>query len=134
MRKDVSVCVPVDDKIFNPAETDYREMVIDQLMALLAQKSPDPAFDEEQELKEFLADDDSEEVEAEAQQVEDEEAERLILPDLQDVTVKEAKNVIDDIEDTKVLRALHEQERKGKDRKGVLEAIETQIVEVESDD
>lgn len=149
---DVTVTHAVNDAFFEPAETDYRDSVMRKLykkfaeaMNVVEDTDHEPATPLEhkpytgagipapheltvEDLKQDHADvlEEAKEL-AEAEQ--EHELDDIVPPNLQEMTVNQAKEIVELIDNPEVLKTMLVQEKDGKDRKGVKDALEAALEE-----
>lgn len=130
--------VKVDPKWLEPGETDYRDDAVKYLYAGFLQaaagvsygdfKEFEPAIPAVHELSvdDLKVEDHAQMLERLADEAEDEHT-TLAPPDLQNMNVTDAKDVIAQVQSPEVLVTLKHQERDGKNRKGVLDALDAAL-------
>lgn len=138
---DVTASVKVDNRFFENAETDYRENAIKYLYATFVSASAGVSYGDFKEYEPLPA---PHELSVEDLEIEnhvdmlqrlakeaaddaEEEHTTLAPPDLQNMNVADAKEVISQVQSPEVLVTLKHQERDGKNRKGVLDALDAAL-------
>lgn len=131
----VQAKVKVSPKFFEPSETDYRDNAIKYAYATFLSASSGVSYGDFKEYSpeappaphELSTEDLKQSLPAEPADDAELEHTALAPPNLQELNVHDAKDIVAEIESPEVLVTLKHQERDGKNRKTVLEAIDAAL-------